>query len=53
VLNLYVRLGFKFRDPETTFHFWSDGQSATIPPEARRPESAWAFEVVTSNRSQL
>lgn len=25
VLNLYSRLGFKFRDPEVTFHYWSDG----------------------------
>jgi GNAT superfamily N-acetyltransferase len=24
VLNLYVRMGFKFKDPAATFHYWSD-----------------------------
>lgn len=25
VLNLYVKLGFKFKDPAATFHYWSTG----------------------------
>jgi hypothetical protein len=24
VLNLYARLGFRFKNPEATFHYWSD-----------------------------
>lgn len=29
VLNLYVRLGFKFKDPSVTLHYWSDNPLGT------------------------